>query len=116
MFRLSRMAGLKNTGEPCAKRDVPEYACDKLRHTKGEIGAVVRFDKEIKWRVIDEFGVDDLQYDEAGNIILRFTWSDVPAFYQYILSFGDKAEILEPESYRKEFTRLFKKMRKIYKT
>ena len=41
MFRLSRMADLKNTGEPCAERDVPEYTCDKLRHTKGEIGAVV---------------------------------------------------------------------------
>lgn len=116
MFKLSRMSRLKNTGEACAKREIPEYTSDKLCHTKDEIEATVRFDKEVKWRVVDEFGADRIGYDEDGDIVLTFTWSDIPAFYRYILSFGDKAEILEPESYRKGFEEIIIKMKKKYET
>lgn len=86
MFKLSRMTELKCTGESCEDRTVPEYTSDKLRHTKGEIEATVRFDKAAKWRIIDEFGADFIKYNAVGDIELTFTWSDVPAFYQYILT------------------------------
>lgn len=108
MFKLTRLAELKRTGEKCAERDVPEYVCDKLRHTKGEIEATVKFHKSVKWRVIDEFGHGYGEYDREGNILLRFTWSDISSFYQYILTFGDKAEIISPIEYRKEFSELLK--------
>ncbi len=116
MFKLSRMTDLKSTGEKCDDRIVPAYTTDKLRHTKGEIQATVRFDKSIKWRIVDEFGVDFLKYDSDGNIVITFTWSDVPAFYQYILSFGDKAEIISPDNYRKEFAEILKNMHEHYQT
>ncbi|WP_298483718.1 YafY family protein [uncultured Ruminococcus sp.] len=115
MFKLTRMADLKCTGEPCESRDVPEYVCDKLLHTKGEIEAVVWFDKSVKWRVIDEFGTELPQFDEDGNALLRFTWSDVPSFYQYILTFGAHAEIISPEVYRKEFGALLHRMTEKYR-
>lgn len=110
MFKLTRLAELQCTGEKCAERTVPEYTCDKLRHTKGSIEAEVRFDRSVKWRIIDEFGTELPQYDEDGNILLRFTWSDVPSFFQYILTFGDRAEILSPEEYRQEFSELLKRI------
>lgn len=114
MFKLSRMTELKCTCESCEERIVPEYTSDKLRHTKGEIEATVRFDKSVKWRIIDEFGADFVKYNADGDIELTFTWSDVPAFYQYILTFGDMAEIVEPVQYRKEFSELLKNMMKKY--
>lgn len=114
MFKLSRMTNLVCTDEKCTDRNVPEYICDKLRHTKGEIQTTVKFDKSVKWRIIDEFGFDFLKYDENGNIIVNFTWSDIPAFYQYILTFGDKAEIIEPPEFRQEFLKLLKNMQKKY--
>ena len=56
-------------------------------------------------------------YDQGcGNIVITFTWSDVPAFYQYILSFGDKAEIISPDNYRKEFAEILKNMHEHYQT
>lgn len=116
MFKLSRMTDLKATGEKCGDRIVHVYTTDKLRHTKGEIQATVRFDKSMKWRIVDEFGVDLLKYDSDGNIVVTFTWSDVPAFYQYILSFGNKAEILSPNEYRKEFAEILKNMQEHYQT
>lgn len=110
MFKLTRMTELLLTNEICSDRNVPEYTCDKLRHTKGEIQATVKFDISVKWRIIDEFGTDILKYDENGNILLTLTWEDAPSFYVYILSFGDNAEILSPEEYRHEFAEIVKRI------
>lgn len=103
MFRLTRISELSLTGERREKRDVPQYVPDKLRHTKGEIEAVVKFDSSVKWRLADEFGSDMIKPDSSGNITLTFTWSDVPSFYRYILTFGTAAEIISPAEYRKGF-------------
>lgn len=114
MFKLSRMAGLTLTDEKRGSREVPEYVCDKLEHTEGEVEITVKFDDSVKWRIIDDYGADFLKYNENGEIVVTFTWSDLPAFYRYILSFDDKAEIIEPLEYRREFAELLKKMQKKY--
>ncbi len=116
MFKLTRLTDLECTNESCELREVPEYTCDKLRHTKGEIEATVKFDKSLKWRIIDEFGTELPRFDENGDILLTFTWSDVPSFYSYILSFGDKAEILSPKEYRSEFNEMIKRILEKYET
>lgn len=116
MFKLTRLTDLQCIGEPCELREIPEYTCDKLRHTKGEIEVTARFDKSLKWRIIDEFGMELPRFDDNGDILLTFTWSDIPAFYSYILSFGDKAEILSPDEYRREFRELVKNISEKYKT
>lgn len=116
LFKLSRMTGLVNLHIPFEKRDIPEYSCDKLRHTKGEIEAEVKFDKSVKWRIIDDFGAELPQYDEEGNVFLKFTWSDVPSFFRYILTFGDCAEIISPAKYREDFSELLKKISCKYDT
>ena len=110
MFKLTRMTKPVITDEICLQRDVPEYTCDKLRHTKGDVRAEVRFDSSLKWRLIDEFGTDYLRYDENGDIHMTITWEDRPSFYRYILSFGDGAEILAPDEYRREFSEMLKKI------
>ncbi|MBP0965113.1 MAG: YafY family transcriptional regulator [Oscillospiraceae bacterium] len=110
MFKLTRMTDLRCNGEKCEPRNVPPYACDKLRHTEGEITAEVLFDKSVKWRLADEFGSEMLRENADGSIGMTFTWSDVRSFYQYILTYGDKAEIISPEKYRKEFASLLKKI------
>ena len=108
MFKLTRMTELAVTDDICKDRAVPEYTCDKLRHTKGEIKATVKFDTSVKWRIIDEFGVDHLKYDDNGDLLMTFTWSDVPSFYRYILTFGSNAQIIDPPEYRWEFAELVK--------
>lgn len=114
MFKLSRMTNLTITDEKRSGREVPEYVCDKLEHTEGEVEITVKFDDSVKWRIIDEYGVNSIKYNENGEIVVTFTWSDLPAFYRFILSFDDKAEIIEPVEYRREFAELLKKMRKKY--
>lgn len=102
MFKLTRITNLKLTGQKIEYRDVPQYICDKLRHTKDGVSVIVKFDSSVKWRLIDEYGIEMLTEDKDGNIILTFNWTDILSFYQYILTFGDKAEIIEPNEYREE--------------
>ncbi len=110
MFKLTRIVDLTLTDEFYEKRDIPKYIPDKLQHTKGGITATIKFDNTLKWRIIDDFGADQLKFDKDGNIILHFTWSDTQSFYQYIMTFGDKAEIIEPEEFRDEFSRILKRI------
>ena len=110
MFKMSRIAGLQMTDKPIEPREAPEYQQQNWWGKDSQVKATVRFDKSVKWRLIDEWGVDRLQYDEGGNIVISFTWSDLPSLFHFILSFGDKAEILEPVEYRKQFAEILKRL------
>ena len=110
MFKLNRMTELAVTDDICEERIVPGYVSDKLRHTRGEIKATVKLDISVKWRIIDEFGADFLIYDDSGDLVMEFTWSDKRSFFSYILTFGENAEIIEPPEYRQEFAELAKKI------
>lgn len=116
MFKLTRMTELKCTDEAFVKREIPEYSCDKLRHTRGEITAEVKFDKSVKWRIIDEFGRENFNEDAEGNIILNFTWADKQSLFSYILGFRECAEIISPAEYREEFLELLKNISDKYQT
>lgn len=114
MFKLTRITDLMLLKEKCNERKIPPYVCDKLLHTKGEIKATVKFDKSVKWLVIDQFGTELPEFDSEGNSLLTFTWSDVPSFYKYVLSFGGSAEILSPLEYREEFKGFVKEIASKY--
>lgn len=108
LFKLSRMTELSDRHIRFEPRDIPLYVCDKLRHTRGGVTAEVRFDRSVKWRIIDEFGAELPTYDDEGNVYLEFTWQDKASLFNYILTFGDKAEIISPKEYRREFLELLK--------
>lgn len=111
MFKLSRIENLEISEEKYTVREIPEYTCDKLRHTRGGVKATVVFDKSVKWRLIDEWGHGGFKEDSSGNIVINFTWADKESLFNWILTFADAAEIVSPLSFREEFA---EKVRKIY--
>ena len=108
MFKLSRLADLKLTERRREQRIVPEYTGEKFYHTPGEIKATVKFHNSVKWRLADEFENQRLNNEADEYITITLTWSDTESFYQYISSFGDKAEIISPKEYREEYKKLVK--------
>ncbi len=110
MFRLSRITALENTGRKREKRQVPEYVSDKLYRSPDEIEATVKFHNSVKWRLADDYENESFDINENGDITVTLTWSDTESFYRYIASFEDKAEIIAPEKYRKEFKSIIKKI------
>ena len=114
MFKLTRMSDLRKSGNKRAERDVPEYVCDKLRHTKGEIHTVIKFDPSVKWRLIDEYGAEFFTEEESGSLIMDLTWADIDSLYMWVLTFGDKAEIISPENFRRDFSELVRRISEKY--
>lgn len=114
MFKLSRMAELECSSEKFEGREDCAFIRQDSWNAFNEIKAVVRFDKSAKWKVIDDFGFDELSCDENGDILLNHVWPDRQSFFHHLLSFGDKAEILEPLEYRAQFSMFVEKILKKY--
>lgn len=114
LFKLSRLCELQNTGEKRERRDVPPYKCERLWHLGGQITATVRFDESVKWRVLDEYGMEIPKFNKDGSSELTHTWSNKQSFFGFILSFGDKAEIISPIELRREFAELVKNISNKY--
>ncbi len=114
LFRLSRMADLFVTGENFEIREIPPYIPESMSY-KEPVTCSVRFNPDVKWRLVDEFGADNFTESPDGFIEKTFNWLDLPSFFSYILSFGDKAEIINPEEYRIKYAEMLKKMSEMYK-
>jgi len=115
LFKLTRLFKLKDTGVKCEQRYAPPYKFERLWHLNGKITATVRFDASMKWRIIDEYGMDTPRFNADGSSELTHTWSDKQNFFGIILSYGDKAEIVSPPELRKEFIELVKNILNTYK-
>lgn len=115
LFKLTRIYELKRINEKREERDIPEYICNKHFQEKEEIQAVVKFDASVKWRIVDEFGIELPRFQEDGSVWVDITWSNAESFFQYLLTYGDKAEIISPEEYRMGFGDYLKKISEKYK-
>ena len=65
----------------------------------------ILFDRSVRFRLIEEYGLDCYEETEAG-LLLSLDYTNKDFIFSWILSFGDKAEILEPREIRDEFARL----------
>ena len=101
LFKLNRMTGLS-----AAEHFEPR--CAPLPHLEPEhvfpvkYKATVLFDSSCRWRLTEEYGADRFTVEVDGR--LRFTggFPDEDAVLSWILTFGDKAEVLEPPDLREK--------------
>lgn len=101
LFKLGRMTEL-TTGEPFAPRcaPLPNLEPERVFPVKYQVTAL--FDPACRWRLVEEYGVDRFTVDPDGR--LRFTggFPDADSVLSWILTFGEKAELLEPEELRQQ--------------
>jgi predicted DNA-binding transcriptional regulator YafY len=50
-----------------------------------------------------------------GRILLEKEYTNMDQMISWILSFGDKVEVIEPKEVREQITNIAEKMRKVYK-
>ncbi len=114
MFKLTRITDLQITEEQYIPREVPPCSTDETAWGDS-IKVTVCFSPSVKWRLIEEFGVENIKPEKNGSCILTFSWSDKSSLYGWLLSFQEDAELLEPRDYREEFVRLSENIVKIYR-
>ena len=102
MFKLNRMSNLRCTQEKFDRRQatLPDLSADNIFPAKFQAKAL--FDSECKWRLIEEFGADSFTEQPDGKLLFSFEFSDRENLLTWILTFGEKAELLEPKDFRRE--------------
>ena len=99
LFKLNRMTNL-TASEPFAPRCAPLPDLEPERVFPVKYQVTVLFDPVCRWRLVEEYGADCFIVEPDGR--LRFTggFPDEDSVLGWVLTFGDKAELVEPEELR----------------
>ena len=114
LFKLNRMDEAAESGESFAFRDVslPDLSDEKI--FPGGIRVRVLFRPDVKWRLVEEFGPECFTEEEDGRLLFTADYTDRENFITWIMTFGEKAQVLEPADIRKEILQTAEGMKKNY--
>lgn len=114
LFKLNRMDEVKKSAKTFEVRNVslPDLSNEKI--FTGGIKVKALFDPEAKWRLIEEFGPDCFEETEDGKLLFKDDYSDMDNLISWLLTFGDKAEVIEPEEARTRMLEIAETMKKTY--
>lgn len=102
MFRLDRMQDLRATQTRFSKRDLPAPDLSGEGMFTGNLRVKARFAPECRYRLIEEYGPDCYKVTPEGWLLVELRFADKQYLLGWILSFGDRAELLEPTELRRE--------------
>jgi predicted DNA-binding transcriptional regulator YafY len=115
LFKLNRMDGVRETEEvfACREAAVPDLANEKI--FPGEIKVKALFEPDQKWRLVEEFGPKCFTESDDGRLLFTADYTDLDNLITWLITFGDKAEVLEPREARDKIAQMVKRMSMIYK-
>ena len=114
LFKLNRMDKVRETGESfvCRNAPVPELSSELVYPRNIILKAL--FDPDMKWRLVEEFGPDCYEVQKDGRLLLVRDYSDMENLTMWMLTFGDKVEVLDPPELRDNLKNMAESMIKIY--
>ncbi len=117
LFRLTRMTELTQTGKKFNRRSGQYQHYDhRCTGNTRMIKLKVRFSAEIRHTIEDYFEESFLNYQDNGDILADFEVPDNDWVLSWLLSLGDKAELIEPAEMRVQLQEKAKKIEKLYQT
>ncbi len=115
LFKLNRMDSVAETDRSFVCRDVPLPDLSNEKIFPGGIKVKALFSPEVKWRLIEEFGPNSFTDTDDGKLLFTADYTDMDNLVSWILTFGDKAEVLEPVEARDLIRRNAEKTLQIYR-
>lgn len=114
-FKLTRMKQIQIQDERYSGDiEVPQVVI-KQTGAEATVRVTLRFDKNMAFRVYDEF-TDDVTEDESGYLYVHTLLPDNEMLYSYLFSFSDSVEVLEPLYIRERLKEKLENMLKRYIT
>ena len=114
LFKCNRMEALRKT-EACfeaRKVPLPDLSTEKLFPFNIQVKAI--FAKEEKWRVIEEYGSECLEERADGTLFFHAGYSDEESLVRWLLTFGDKVTVLEPEEVKERLVQTARQILGLY--
>ena len=114
LFKLNRMTELA-FGESFPPRSAPLPNLEPERVFPVKYQITVLFDPACRWRLVEEYGRNCFTVEPDGR--LRFTggFPDTDSALSWILTFGDKAELLKPDELREHLRNLIETLANRYR-
>jgi predicted DNA-binding transcriptional regulator YafY len=114
MFKLTRMLKLEITTHTFRKRALPEVELGKEQMYSPNITIEALFEPDMKWRLIDEFGLESFTQQPDQTLLFQFSFTDCNSLFAWLLSFGDKVRLLEPQELVAQFLTFTKNVLHVY--
>lgn len=115
LFKLNRMDHLQISEAVFAKRQAPLPDLGDERIFPGGIRVKALFEPECKWRLVEEFGTSCYEEQPDGKLLFHADYTDKDNLITWLLTFRDRAVLLEPEELCKELKDTLQKTLNYYK-
>ncbi|WP_231479757.1 WYL domain-containing protein [Streptobacillus canis] len=114
-FRYFKLSRIKNLEIHTEKFDdnFEDVILKKETPHENTVNIKVKFDRKVAFRVYDELN-GEITEDNDGNLYTEIEIPNDYNLYNYIFSFGDEAEVLEPEEVRMQIKKMINKMAEKY--
>jgi len=114
LFKLNRMDKVELTNKvfECRNVPLPDMSADLLYPRNIKVKAL--FDADMKWRLVEEFGMKCYSERKDGKLLFEEYYSDMENLVSWMLTFGDKVEVLEPEEVRERLKAMADNMITVY--
>jgi len=119
-YRVDRMSNVTVCGEKADKLDrerfnLTEHVNQVFGMYSGDVvRAKLRFDHSLINAVLDRFGIDVPLRKAGDGVEVTVNIFASPVFLGWMVQFGDKAEIIEPESLRETMRKLIQELSEKY--
>ena len=114
LFKLNRMDKLHLTGAGFEKRPTPLPDLSIQHIFPGGIQVKALFTPDCAWRLAEEFGRDCYEPQPDGRLLFQADHTDKEGLLSWLLTFGEKAELLEPTEIRRELAEKIKRLGESY--
>lgn len=109
------MGGVKETDRRFVRRNVPMPDLSDEKIFPGGIKVKALFAPDMKWRLVEEFGPHCFMEADDGRLLFTADYTDMDHLVTWLLTFGAKAEVLEPVEARDIIRRNAEQTLKIYR-
>lgn len=114
LFKLNRMEKLKLCEESFEKQKAELPDLDDDRIFPGEIQVKAIFDADCKWKLVEEYGLGCFEEQEDGRLLFHADYTNKENLISWLLAFGHKVRLLEPQEIREEMREIIEKMQGNY--
>ena len=114
LFKLNRMDCVVETDRGFLRRDVPMPDLSNEKIFPGGIKVKALFTPNMKWRLVEEFGPNCFTETDDGRLLFSADYTDMENLVTWLMTFGAKVEVLEPEEVRDIICRNAEEIIKIY--
>lgn len=115
MYKLNRLWNLYIAETEFVAREIPEKILNFDGHYPDDYVITAVFDSSEKYRLIEEYGLDCYTETEEGRLLFRHGFTNTDVMISWLLSFGDRVEVIEPVEVREQVRNIAKKMFEKYK-